>query len=317
MKYAIISDIHGNLPALNAVLVDAEKRGVDGYILVGDYCLSNPYPNECISKIRELANAYVIRGNEERYLENLIGKDQSTWTDGQMQISYFCYRKVSKENLEYLLGLPACLDIELNDVPVHIAHSSESFMEKCECKEWGPAKVAARYGEEKVTKERFLREMRSDLDGDTEFQQIINDLPDGVYIFGHTHIQWSYKGKEGKRVFINPGSCGLPLDCIRESVPYTILDLSDKENWYVEEIRVPFDMEAHIEKLRASKQFEEAWVWSEVISKELRTCREHLTFFLGFVEEYAGKAGDSRRPFAVDTWEKAYEAWKGKTDEKE
>ena len=85
MRFAIISDIHGNLPALNAVLADAEKNGADSYIFVGDYCLSNPYPDECITRIRELKNKYVIRGNEERYLENLVGKDQSTWTDGQMQ----------------------------------------------------------------------------------------------------------------------------------------------------------------------------------------------------------------------------------------
>jgi len=309
MKYAIISDIHGNLSALNAVLSDAEKRNVDGYILVGDYCLSNPYPNECISRIRELKNAYVIRGNEERYLENLIGKDQSAWTDGQMQISYFCYREVSEENLDYLLGLPTCLDIVLEDMPIHIAHSSESFINKCECKEWGTAKVAVRYGEEKVTKERFSREMRSYLDSDTEFQQIVNDMSEGIYIFGHTHIQWSYKSKDGKKVFINPGSCGLPLDCVQEGVPYTVLDLNSKENWQMEEVRVPFNMKFHIEELKRSKQFAEARVWSNVITKELQACREHLTFFLEFVEAYATKVGDNRRPYAVETWEKAYEAW--------
>lgn len=309
MKYAIISDVHGNLPALNAVLRDAEKKNVEGYIFVGDYCLSNPYPNECITRIRKLKNTYVIRGNEERYLENLVGKDQSTWTDGQMQISYFCYREVSEENLNYLLSLPACLNIALDEVPIHIAHSSENFIGKCEHEEWGPAKVAVRYGEENVTSERFRGDMRGHFESDETFQKVAADLQAGVYIFGHSHIQWSYKSKDGKKVFINPGSCGLPLDCIREGVPYTILDLSDNENWQVEEVRVPFDMESHIEELRASKQFTEARVWSNVIIKELRTCREHLTFFLSFAEEYATKIGDSRRPFSVETWERAYEVW--------
>ena len=46
MKYAVISDIHGNLPALKVVLADAEKQGADAYIFGGDYCLSGPYPNE-------------------------------------------------------------------------------------------------------------------------------------------------------------------------------------------------------------------------------------------------------------------------------
>ena len=76
MKLAVISDIHGNLPALETVLKDAKSNCVDNYIFAGDYCLSNPYPNECIQAIRDLDNKYVIRGNEEKYLENLIDKDQ-------------------------------------------------------------------------------------------------------------------------------------------------------------------------------------------------------------------------------------------------
>lgn len=82
MRFAIVSDIHGNLPALNAVIEDAEKNDIDSFIFAGDYCLSNPYPDECISRIRNLDNKYSIRGNEEKYLERLIGKDPNTWTDG-------------------------------------------------------------------------------------------------------------------------------------------------------------------------------------------------------------------------------------------
>ena len=52
MKYAIISDIHGNLPALNEVIDNARKNGAESYIFVGDYCLSNP--------LVEVENAYII-----------------------------------------------------------------------------------------------------------------------------------------------------------------------------------------------------------------------------------------------------------------
>ena len=60
MRFAIISDIHGNLPALNAVIDDAENNHVDTYIFTGDYCISNPYPDECISRIKNLHNKYMI-----------------------------------------------------------------------------------------------------------------------------------------------------------------------------------------------------------------------------------------------------------------
>lgn len=116
MRFAIISDIHGNLPVLETVLEDAGNNHVDNYIFVGGYCLSNPYPNECIQRIRDLEKKYIIRGNEEKYLENLIGKDQTMWTDGQMQIAYYCYRAISTDNLEFLLSMPNTLKLTYNDI---------------------------------------------------------------------------------------------------------------------------------------------------------------------------------------------------------
>ena len=138
MKYAVISDIHGNLPALEAVLNDAKNDKVNAYIFVGDYCLSNPFPNECLDRIRNINNKFIIRGNEESYLENLIDKDQSTWTDGQMQISYYCYRAVSEDNLKYILSIPTKLKINSHGIDINIAHSSSEFIGDCEHKECLP-----------------------------------------------------------------------------------------------------------------------------------------------------------------------------------
>ena len=77
MKYAVISDIHGNLSALQAVLADARRQGIIRYLFAGDYCISGPRPDECITVLREIPGAVIIRGNEEKYLENLIGAAES------------------------------------------------------------------------------------------------------------------------------------------------------------------------------------------------------------------------------------------------
>lgn len=309
MKLAVISDIHGNLPALETVLKDAKSNCVDNYIFVGDYCLSNPYPNECIQAIRDLDNKYVIRGNEEKYLENLIDKDQVMWTDGQMQISYYCYRAVSYDNLDFLLSMPAALSLTFNNINLYAAHSSEEFIEDCEYKEWSSAKVAKRYANKNVTAASFRADLYDYLDNYDKFQQLFAKLEHGIYLFGHSHIQWSYQSKDGKTTLINPGSCGLPLDCITEGIPYSILDISDSGMVIVDEKRIPFDMDTYINTLKNSDQFQKATVWSKIIIEELRSSREHLFFFLKFVEQYAEKIGDTRRPFAVDTWENAYQLW--------
>ncbi len=312
MRFAIISDIHGNLHALNAVLEDAERRNIDEFIFVGDYCLSSPYPNECIQRMRDMERAHVIRGNEEKYLENLIGRDQSAWTDGQMQISYYCFREVSKENLEYLLSRPHSLKLTYSDVTLHVAHASDAFIEDREINEWLPAHIAKRYQSREITAESIKADIQDYYDHDTRFQQIFAELESGIYIFGHSHVQWNYRSADGKKILVNPGSCGLPLDGITGSFPYTILDISEDAHVTVEERRIPYDAEAYIKVLLESDQFIKANVWTKIIAQELKTGREHLFYFLQFAEKYAVEIGDTRRPFALDTWETAYEMWRKK-----
>lgn len=77
----------------------------------------------------------------------------------------------------------------------------------------------------------------------------------------------------------------------------------------IKERRIPFDIEKYIDILIKSDQFIKANVWSKIIIQELRTAREHMFSFLKFAEEYANKIDDKRRPFMLDTWEKAYELW--------
>ena len=309
MKYAIISDIHGNLPALQAVLNDAKNQNVSHYLFAGDYCLSGPWPNECMETIKAIPNKTVIRGNEEKYIEDLVGKDPSKWTDGQMQISYWNYKNIKQDNREYMLQLPHTADFECNGIPVHMAHSSMTFVGTYPFYTWNSVVVANRNTQPGADSQQILDEIHSEWDNDSQFQECVSKLDKGIYIFGHAHIQWSYKVKEKDVYLINPGSCGLPLDGKKDSMPYTILEITDDGKVSIEEKRVPFDKASYINSLRQSDQYKQARVWTELIIEELSTCRERLYFFLAFVKEYAEKIGDERRPYALDTWEKAYEAY--------
>ena len=309
MKIAVLSDIHGNLPALCKVLEDAEKRGVDEFIIAGDYCLSGAWPDECIKTLMEIPNKVMIRGNEEGYLENLIGKDQSAWTDGQMQISYYCYRSIKPERLDYILSLPHTAEFERNGVKIYLAHSSVCFIGDYEFGKFGPAKLSKKYACAEVTPELLRKDISEMLDADPAFSEKVNELENGVYIFGHSHIQWSHESRNKPVLLVNPGSCGLPLDAVNDSVPYSILTITDDGKTSVEEIRIPFPMRPYVEELKKTTQYSEAKVWTKVIIKELLTAREHLYYFLSFAERYADGIGDKRRPFAVETWEGAYKAW--------
>ena len=313
MKIAVISDIHGNLPALNAVLADAKKQGVAEYIFAGDYCLSGPFPDDCITAIRQIEHKHIIRGNEEHYLENLIGKDQGSWTDGQMQISYWCFRNIRPDNLRYLKELPHTLEFTCNGIRIHVSHASADWMGSCESGMCGPAVLANRYAQTAVTPELLSCDIRSLWDQDAGFQGRLSGLEEGIYLFGHTHVQWSYKAPNRNTWLINPGSCGLPLDGIMNTVPYTVIDISENGTVKINEIRIPFDKQQYAELLKTTAQFAQANIWSRVILRELLTAREHMTFFLQHAEQYARQIGDSRRPYTLDTWEKAYADWIAKT----
>ena len=308
-RYAVISDVHGNLPAFETVLADARERGVDGYMIAGDYCLSGPWPDGCIRTLRSLEDAFIIRGNEEQYLENLIGKDQSGWTDGQMQISYWNFRNIAPDNLEYMLQLPHTIDTCINGTDIHIAHSSANFIGDRELQLWGSDKMSKRYEGREITREIVREDILSFIESDEAFAANASALKDGIYIFGHCHLQWSYRVPGRDILFINPGSCGLPLDGIRNSIPYSILSIKDNGDASVEEIRLPFDMAEYAESIKKTTQYTEASVWTKVITKELLTAREHLLFFLIHTEGYAQRIGDIVRPFSVKTWEDSYKEW--------
>ena len=314
MRYAVISDIHGNKPAFDTVLADAKQQGIDDFIFAGDYCLSGPFPDECISTLREIENKVMIRGNEERYLENLIGKDQSKWTDGQMQISYWNFRNIKKDNLDYLLSIPHKADFLCNGRDIHILHHVDDFIKVSNLENYfnRSGALALKYGDRKVTSEYHRKQMLDAIEQTPGFIEAISTLADGIYIFGHSHIQWSYKIPDREIYLINPGSCGLPLDCIKNTLPYTILSINDAGDVLIEEQRVPFDMNGYVEKVKQTSQFKEANVWTKVIIKELLNAREHLVFFLKFADEYANEIGDDIRPFTVDTWERAYAEWEDK-----
>ena len=313
MKYAVISDIHGNYPALRAVLDDAGRRGISRFLFAGDYCISGPWPDECIRTIREIPDKTAIRGNEEVYLENLIGKDPSLWTDGQMQVTYWCYRNIRREHLDYLLNLPHTADLECNGIGIHMAHSSMAFLGTYPFYTWNSVTVAERSRQAEDGPESILEGMAREREGDAAFREAVSKLEKGIYVFGHSHLQWSYRSGDGEVYLINPGSCGLPLDGITDTVPYTILEITRDGQVRITERRVPFDRDACIRAVMQTGQYREAEVWTRLILRELATAREHVHFFLAFAEQYAKEIQDDRRPYALNTWQQAFERWERKS----
>lgn len=299
MKYAVISDIHGNAPALRLVLADATAHGVDGYLLVGDYCISAPWASEVVSILRNLPNARIIRGNDEAHLDVTPGDD------GQFEVSRWCMSTLTPADKAWLDALPEELTFACEDVDIRMAHSSQVFVGKSLHEKFRTSVLPGFFPDGPASREELQADFRRLWEKDS-FREYIHALPRGVYIFGHNHIQ-SWADFDG-RILVNPGSCGLPLDCGEFGAVYSLLTIEDGRV-SVEERRIPYDAEELIMHAKSTGQYAAARVWTEIIFSEWRTVREKVYQFLHQCERYADQIGDARRPFAKSTWEAAYAEW--------
>jgi diadenosine tetraphosphatase ApaH/serine/threonine PP2A family protein phosphatase len=102
MKYAILSDIHGNLTALKRVLDECERLGIEDFLITGDVVGYGAQPNECCEAVRDL-RAAVIRGNHD---EAAVRPGKEEWFTSAAKACILWTREVlTEDNREFLEDL--------------------------------------------------------------------------------------------------------------------------------------------------------------------------------------------------------------------
>ncbi|HEY7018321.1 MAG TPA: metallophosphoesterase family protein [Gaiellaceae bacterium] len=97
MRVAALYDVHGNLPALEAVLAEVEREGVDAIVLGGDIASGPPHPREVVELVRSLPDAHCIRGNADRVHDSEFADDEGhAWL----------LDRLGDEQADWLAGLP-------------------------------------------------------------------------------------------------------------------------------------------------------------------------------------------------------------------
>ncbi len=104
---ALLYDIHGNLPALEAVLADASDA--DEFLLGGDYAVAGAWPKETVERLKELPNATWIRGNVDRWLA-----DRHDTPVPMEDIVMGCAEALGEDLVGELAGLPETTTIDVN-----------------------------------------------------------------------------------------------------------------------------------------------------------------------------------------------------------
>jgi predicted phosphodiesterase len=173
----VLYDIHGNLVALEAVLVEAERAGATSYLLGGDYAAFGPWPRETAELLETLPAVVRIRGNADRWLrdEPEVPASARELVDNALTAARDA---LGPALVESLYELPE--GAELDDILV--CHGSplsdiESFAPEAQ-----PDEARMLAGESHRT-----------------------------ILFGHSHQQFRRPGPNGT-LLVNPGSVGAPLD---------------------------------------------------------------------------------------------------------
>lgn len=172
---ALLYDVHGNLPALEAVLEDAVEHGADRWLLGGDVAAFGAWPAEVVARLRELEGAQWIRGNTERWLGDASELPGDAPTLPALQAARVA---LGPDVVTELVGLPERLTL----LEGHFCHAS-------------PLNDMESFGREPGEGEERL------IDG-VQAQRIV---------FGHTHVQFTRPGPADVEL-VNPGSVGIPLD---------------------------------------------------------------------------------------------------------
>lgn len=123
MRYAILSDIHGNIKALDICLEKIQKMQVDAYIFCGDYITDVPHAHEVLERIREWEGkytCYIIKGNREDYIIQ-FAQEQNGKHKNKINFSY-TLEQLTKEDMEYISNMPDSIEITQNDIPIYVSH---------------------------------------------------------------------------------------------------------------------------------------------------------------------------------------------------
>lgn len=226
-KIALLSDIHGNTTALEAVLEDAKRAGVEEYWLLGDVLMPGTGRRHLLNLLEELPITVQILGNWEdslwRAMKGMLDPSRASHRYLMRHCQYIL-EEIRPEEIEAMQSLPMQVHREISGLRVGITHHLPD-------KNWGRELI--HIGDQK------------------DFDRLVTNPPCDLAVYGHIHQQFFRYGSGGELI-LNPGSIGHPFFLqanLRKDLRamYAILEFDESGLKDVDFRRVSYDIEKELQ----------------------------------------------------------------------
>lgn len=227
MKIGIITDIHSNIKALNAVLDEFDKTKVDKIISCGDIIGIGPNPEETVQALISKKNILIsVRGNHEQYLINGLPKEvhdnKRKMSDDEIKNHRWNQNQLSNESKEFIKKLKVSNIVQVENKKIYIVHYPI---------------------DEKFKYKKFMK-----FPNIKENENMFQDIDADIFLYGHTHTTCINNRKD--KWYINCGSLGCPMKSNIANAG--ILTISGNEINY-KQLNVEYDVNEVIEEIEKVK----------------------------------------------------------------
>ena len=210
MRIIVITDVHANLPALEAALESIRAEGYDALFHTGDTIGIGPYPAECLELLLNTPNIHFVMGNHESYFVDGLPTPQPSWmSDGEVQHQHWTHARLDPQMRSVLAEWPYLLEHDFEGVKTAFVH----------------------YGL-KPSAQDFRPVIRNATAADLD--NVFASLDAALIFYGHDHRASDLKGRAR---YANPGSLGC---CSQAIARYCVVEFH-RGQYRVEHRSVPYD----------------------------------------------------------------------------
>ena len=264
MKIAAVADIHGNLPALEAVLADIDSIGVDHVVFCGDIVLGAPDDKACWERVKQ-TGAPIVRGNTDRFMAE-FGTERADprWMTEQFKPLQYAASQFSVDERQELGRLPT--RYKLADVPDVLFYHSNPRNDMDILRSYTP---------------------------DEDLEKTFSGLEETILVGGHTHTQQTRRWR--KHTIVVCGSVGATND-YSAGAQYVLLEKLEGE-WLIRHRNVPYDVAETLRRFEETDYLTFAGPIGRLMVRGIATSTNQIMPFLswyksGSVEDGLSEAVD-------------------------